>query len=178
MYIISFNHSNSSIFIERTANISKLNSSLSSIPSSIILSKLYLSACDEPYNDSKASMAPISMQDSANISTSRTSFDTLYPVFAATKKKYKPVALKVRPVITNLPDWFCIIRNIIGDPLEHMPSLNPHPPPFTSSPRYNAEQKAIVDKNHPGDFLWPEECNLMHDFIRKHETALAWNENE
>jgi hypothetical protein len=105
------------------------------------------------------------MQDSANIFTSRTSSDTLYPIFAATKKKYKPIALKVRPVITNLPDRFRIIRNIIGDPLEHMPSLNPHPPPFTPSPRYNVEQKAIVDKNHPDDFLWPEERNLMHDFI-------------
>jgi hypothetical protein len=105
------------------------------------------------------------MQDSANLSTSRTSFVTLYPVFAATKKKYKPVALKVCPVITNLPDRVRIIRNIIGDPLKHMPSLNPHPPPFTPSPRYNAERKAIVDKNHPGNFLWPEECNLMHDFI-------------
>jgi hypothetical protein len=46
-----------------------------------------------------------------------------------------------------------------------MPSLNPHPLPFMTSPCYNAEQKVIVDKNHPGDFLWPEERNLMHDFI-------------
>jgi hypothetical protein len=79
------------------------------------------------------------MQDSANISPSRTSNDTLYPILAATKKKYKPVALKVRPVITNLPDRFRIIRNIIGDPLENMPPLNSHPPSFTPSPRYNAE---------------------------------------
>jgi hypothetical protein len=123
-------------------------------------------------------MASISMQDSMNISTSRTSFDTLYPVFTATKKKYKPVSLKVRPVITNLPDRFHIIQNIIGDPLEHMPSLNPHPPPFTSSPHYTAKRKAIIDKNHPGNFLWPEEHNLMHDFIRKHETVFAWNKNK
>ena len=34
-----------------------------------------------------------------------------------TKKKYKPVALKVRPVLTDLPDKFRIIRNITGDPL-------------------------------------------------------------
>jgi hypothetical protein len=79
------------------------------------------------------------MQDSTNISLSQTSSDTLYPILVATKKKYKPVALKVRPVITNLPDRFRIIRNIIGDPLEHMPSLNPHPPSFMPSPRYNAE---------------------------------------
>jgi hypothetical protein len=59
-----------------------------------------------------------------------------------------------------------------------MPLLNPHPPPFMPSPRYNAERKAIVDKNHPGDFLWPKEHNLMHNLIRKHETTFAWNKNE
>jgi hypothetical protein len=79
------------------------------------------------------------MQDLANISPFRTSSDTLYPIFAATKKKYKPIALKVHPVITNLPDCFRIIQNIIGDPLKNMPLLNPHPPSFMPSPRYNAE---------------------------------------
>ena len=33
------------------------------------------------------------------------------------KKKYKPVACKIKPVIAELPDKFRIIRNIIGDPL-------------------------------------------------------------
>jgi hypothetical protein len=92
------------------------------------------------------------------------------------KKKYKPVALKVHPVITNLPDRFRIIRNIIGDPLGNMPLLNPHPPPFTSSPHYNTKRKVIINKNHPGNFLWPEECDLMHDFIQKHKTTFAWNQ--
>ena len=34
-----------------------------------------------------------------------------------TKKKYKPVAKKVRPVITELPGKYRIIREIKGDPL-------------------------------------------------------------
>jgi hypothetical protein len=38
-------------------------------------------------------------------------------------KKYKPVALKVRPVETELPSCFCIICNIRGDPLENIPKL-------------------------------------------------------
>lgn len=46
------------------------------------------------------------------------------------KKKYKPVALKVKPIIGKLPDKFHIIRNIIGDLLKELPSLNTHPPPF------------------------------------------------
>jgi hypothetical protein len=33
------------------------------------------------------------------------------------KKKYKPVALKVRPILGELPDKFRIIRDIVGDPL-------------------------------------------------------------
>ena len=45
----------------------------------------------------------------------------------ATKKKYKPVALKVWPVIGELPDRFQIIRNILGDPLSQLPILNPNP---------------------------------------------------
>ena len=97
---------------------------------------------------------------------------------AVSKKKYKPVALKVRPVITDLPDRFRIIRNITGDPLKDMPKLNPHPPTFSPTTRYSLERKAIIDKNHPGNFLWLEERNLMHDFIRNQEAGFAWSENE
>src|SRR5271163_1976690 len=39
------------------------------------------------------------------------------------KKKYKPVARKIKPFIGELPDKFQIIRNIIGNPLDHLPSL-------------------------------------------------------
>jgi hypothetical protein len=40
-------------------------------------------------------------------------------------KKYKPVALKVRPVETELPSCFCIICNIRGDPLENYQNYTP-----------------------------------------------------
>jgi hypothetical protein len=46
------------------------------------------------------------------------------------KKKYKPVALKTRLLIADLPDKFRIVRNIIGNPLADLPILSPHPPPF------------------------------------------------
>jgi Integrase zinc binding domain/RNase H-like domain found in reverse transcriptase len=165
--------------IEYTANIPDFDSSPSSnaIPISFILANLYLTASSQYATFLSASTAP-SMQDSSSSSPSYLSSDSLYPAFAATKKKYKPVALKVRPVIADLPDRFRIIRNITGDPLEHMPKLNPHPPTFSPSPRYSLERKAIIDKNHPGDFLWPEERNLMHDFIRNQEKGFAWSDNE
>ena len=43
---------------------------------------------------------------------------------AGQKKKYKPVALKVRPVKTELPKQFRIVRNIVGDPLADMPRID------------------------------------------------------
>ncbi|OBZ78510.1 hypothetical protein A0H81_02120 [Grifola frondosa] len=50
--------------------------------------------------------------------------------FVTQKKKYKPVALKVRPVLATLPNRFRIVRNIQGDPLADMPPLDPNPPTF------------------------------------------------
>jgi len=38
-------------------------------------------------------------------------------------KEYKPVALKVKPVLGTLPERFRITREIIEDPLKNMPRL-------------------------------------------------------
>jgi hypothetical protein len=56
-------------------------------------------------------------------SPSYLSSDSLYHTFAALKKKYKPIALKVCLVITDLPDHFRIVCNITGDPLKNNVSL-------------------------------------------------------
>src|ERR1700676_1367732 len=48
-----------------------------------------------------------------------------HPAYIQTKKKYKPVALKVQPVIMDLPNRFRIVQNIIENPLKDMPKLNP-----------------------------------------------------
>lgn len=50
------------------------------------------------------------------------------PVSVLATKKYKPVTLKVKPLLGDLPDKFRIVRDIKGDPLVGMPELNPHPP--------------------------------------------------
>ena len=44
-------------------------------------------------------------------------------IHLVTKKKYKPVALRTKPVIRELPDKFQIIWNIKGDPLQDLPVL-------------------------------------------------------
>ena len=58
-------------------------------------------------------------EDTPNLVTSPS--EGALSVFAG--KKYKPVALKSRAVITSVPEKFRIERNIKGDPLEGMPVL-------------------------------------------------------
>jgi len=55
--------------------------------------------------------------------------------------KYKPVAIKTRPVIGELPAGFRIKREIRGDPLEEMPKLSTNPPDFEPTGRYTLERK-------------------------------------
>jgi len=93
------------------------------------------------------------------------------------RKKYKPVALKVRPVIAELPERYRIHRHIKGDPLQGIPTLNLTPPQFSPTGRYTLERRDEVDKNH-GDFLWDEERALMHDFMCQQNRAFAWNNTE
>ncbi|SJL10265.1 uncharacterized protein ARMOST_13649 [Armillaria ostoyae] len=95
-----------------------------------------------------------------------------------TKKKYKKVANRTKPVPTTLPEEFRIIREITGDPLAKIPILSPHPPEFTPTGRYTQEGYDIIEKNHPGDFLWPEERKLMHHFMMEQNEGFAWNESQ
>ena len=75
--------------------------------------------------------------------------DTPVSVLAS---KYKPVALKTRPVVTGLPEQFRIRHDIRGDPLEGMPELDPKPPDFRPTGRYTQERKDDIDKVHNDDF--------------------------
>ena len=71
--------------------------------------------------------------------------------------KYKPVALKVKPMIQVLPAEFRIKRQILGDPLAEMPKLSPNPPDFVPTGRYMQERKDHFEKVHKGDLLLTEE---------------------
>lgn len=94
-----------------------------------------------------------------------------------TKKRYKPVALKVRPIVGELPKEYRIVRNVVGDPLEGMPELSPTPGPFQPTGRYTAERQAVVREDHQ-DFLWPAELDLLDDLMCKQNEAFAWNDTE
>ena len=92
--------------------------------------------------------------------------------------KYKPVALKTRPVIQELPAEFRIKREIIGDPLAEMPKLSPNPPEFVPTGRYTEERRDKMEKAHGGDFLLPEERKLMHHFMMEQNMGFAWDDSE
>lgn len=93
-------------------------------------------------------------------------------------KKYKPVALKIRPVFTEVPERFRIKRDIQGDPLQDLPDLPTNPTDFVTTGRYSQERKEVIDAIHEGDFLWPEEKKLMHNFMMEQNEAFAWDDSE
>ena len=93
-------------------------------------------------------------------------------------KKYKPVALKTKPVLATLPERFRIERKILGDPLKDMPILSPHPTEFVPTGRYTAERKEVIDKVHDEDFLWPEELKAVHNLMMAQNEAFAWDDTE
>ncbi|KAE9392245.1 hypothetical protein BT96DRAFT_830824, partial [Gymnopus androsaceus JB14] len=75
------------------------------------------------------------------------------PIYAAAKKRYRPVHRRTVPVPTTLPEKFRVIRQFPSDPLKHLPMLNPNPPPFTPTGRYTQERKEIIDNAHDQSFL-------------------------
>ena len=93
-------------------------------------------------------------------------------------KRYKPVALKTKPVYGELPEKYRIKREIIGDPLKDLPELLPNPPDYVPTGRYTPERKEGIDKIHDEDFLWDEERKLMHHFMCLQNEVFAWDDSE
>ncbi|KAJ3738190.1 hypothetical protein EV360DRAFT_77048, partial [Lentinula raphanica] len=93
-------------------------------------------------------------------------------------RKYKPAALKVRPIKAELPEEFRVRRHIFGDPLKELPDLPTHPPEFTLGVRYTQERKWIIDKDHPEGFLTNEERKLVHHLMKVQEMGFAWDQSE
>ncbi|KAI5823349.1 hypothetical protein K523DRAFT_344509 [Schizophyllum commune Tattone D] len=83
-------------------------------------------------------------------------------------KKYKPVALKVRPVYGTVPEEFRIERHILGDPEQDMPQLPTHPPDFTPTGRYTVERREQSHKLH-GKVLNSEEYKIFDWLISRLE---------
>jgi hypothetical protein len=93
-------------------------------------------------------------------------------------RTYKPVAKKVRAVLTKLPEKYHITHNIVGESLADMPTLSPNLPDFQPTGHYTAECHNIIDKAHSEEFLWHEEQRLMHHFMREQKQGFPWNDSE
>ena len=106
-------------------------------------------------------------------STPSSTMDTSAYIF-----KYKPVAKKVKSIPATLPEEFCTTCKIVSDPLVDMPTLPTHPLDFMPTGRYDETTRDIINANHPGEFLLPEECKLMHHFMMLFERGFAWDESQ
>ena len=93
-------------------------------------------------------------------------------------KKYKLVALKVKPVLGTLPKRFRIIREIKGDPLKDIPKLPEKPPNFVPKGKYTAKRKEKLDMRHMSSFLWPEEQKFMHWIVAEQNQTFIWEDSE
>ncbi|KAE9384293.1 hypothetical protein BT96DRAFT_842476 [Gymnopus androsaceus JB14] len=105
-------------------------------------------------NSSSASLGSIlpNLPDSFHSQASIPNDTTVpIPIFAAAKKRYKPMHRRVQPVPTTLPENFRILRHFPTDPLENLPTLNPNPPAFTPTGRYTQDRMEIIDKLHDHD---------------------------
>ena len=152
-------------------------SEISSLPSPTDISLCYFEACDTNQCTNTRMSEDRNREHSLRSTCTISSNDAPLATFAA-KKKYKPVAQKVRPILDTLPSRFCIERNIIGDPLANLPTLSPHPPPFTLNGCYTEERRAKMDDLHSTDFLWPAECELLHHFVSLQNEGFAWDDSK
>jgi len=176
--VIVFDSNSDSAFILSYVIIS----SVTSLPICNSITQYYLSTSNlfnKLYPNAMfcTTMIPTQVQNGSHDLTVSTFKGAVMKKGVVTKKKYKPVALKVKSVITELLEWYRIYHHIIGDPLQGIPTLNPTPPLFIPTGRYTLERCNKVDRNH-GDFLWDEECALMHDFMCQQNRAFAWNNTE
>ena len=106
------------------------------------------------------------------------SLETRTPLAIFAGKKYKPVARKIRPIETELPSQFRIIRDIKGNLLEILPHLNPRLPDFEPTGRYTTKRRDQFEEVHAGNFLLLEERKLVHHFMCLQNGAFAWTDQE
>jgi hypothetical protein len=145
-------------------------------PEQSTLLSIYLSTCD--LLDPKL----LTFYNTAHTLANSLTFTSDHPapytdLFLSTKEKYKPIVKTVHPIIRELPDKFCIVHKIIGNPPDNLPVLYPDSPPFITTDFYTLERQHQSNKNHLGSFWWPTERDLMHHFIL-HASSFAWHEEE
>ncbi|RDX40168.1 hypothetical protein OH76DRAFT_1329500, partial [Lentinus brumalis] len=93
--------------------------------------------------------------------------------------KYKPVARKVKPVSTSMPDLSAQAFRPLEIPIP--PPLPKNPPPFQSlhfDDRITPERLNVILATIPDDFLSKEEVDLIAFVILERRLAVAITDHE
>ncbi|KAG5349351.1 hypothetical protein C0989_004430, partial [Termitomyces sp. Mn162] len=136
--------------------------------------------------DNKEETLPLDMNDTE---TTFTYVDLPFPTqFVANKtpkqkgvqvkKKYKPVAMKTKPVTSHISKDFQIKHQIIGNPLATILPLNPNLPPFIPTKQFTSKQQPKLVKDHDIDFLTSNKIKVLVDMVTKQEKAFAWEDSK
>jgi hypothetical protein len=171
-------------FSTSSDSISKSISRPQGLPQDLFQDFLQDFVCDSTLDYSHSSTIPQNLICSSNefllpiciTNTPNRILSELIATYIAAKEKYKPVHLKVKPVIGELPDKFRIIRNIIGNPLKDLLTLPMNPLQFKPTGFYTKECKNKFDTLNNG-FLWPSERHL-HYFMMIHNDTFTWETSE
>ncbi|KAI0323386.1 hypothetical protein GY45DRAFT_1264642, partial [Cubamyces sp. BRFM 1775] len=94
-------------------------------------------------------------------------------------RRYKPVARKVRPVPTNMPDLSAQVFKPI--PLPTPPLLPTRPPPRSElrfSVRLSRERLDLILSTVPEGFLSEDELDLLAYVLIERQAAIAFNNSE
>ncbi|KAG6877140.1 hypothetical protein C0992_010716 [Termitomyces sp. T32_za158] len=89
------------------------------------------------------------------------------------KKKYKPVALKVKPVTSSISENFKIEHCIVGDPLANMLTLSSNLSPFKPTGCFTEEHRQQFVSNYDIGFLTTSKLNILTDLMSKQNQAFA-----
>ncbi|EJD47113.1 hypothetical protein AURDEDRAFT_62525, partial [Auricularia subglabra TFB-10046 SS5] len=93
-------------------------------------------------------------------------------------KRYKPVALKVKPTSERLPEDFRIVRERPADCMEGLPELPTKPGEWRSTTNHLSEERMAGFGLDENEFLQPQEARLFKFIIEQHKEVFAWEENE
>ncbi|KAG6876162.1 hypothetical protein C0993_005265 [Termitomyces sp. T159_Od127] len=94
------------------------------------------------------------------------------------KKKYKPVALKTKPVTSSVSEEFRIEQKILGNLLANIPLLDPNPPPFQPTGCFIKERHQQFLKDHNTSFLTQAELNVLSNLMTKQNKVFTWDDTE
>lgn len=100
------------------------------------------------------------------------------PTSGRPKKRYKPVAIKVKPTSEKLPEDFRVVRNRPSDCMDSLPELPEHPPQWTPTTDHLTQERMDGFKLDADEFLTQEEIKLFQFIINHHQTVFAWEERE